>query len=61
MTNGDKIRELDNEGLANLIYNFIITNKNSTLFRYDEFESDIENRQKGVRFLLDIMNKEVDY
>ena len=61
MTNGDKIRQLDNEHLANLIYNFIITNKDSTLFKYDEFENDIENRMKGVRFLLDIINKEVDY
>lgn len=61
MTNGDKIRELDNNGLANLIYNFIITNKDTTFFKQDTFESNSEYRQKGVDFLLNIMNKEVNY
>lgn len=61
MTNGDKIRQLDNNGLANLIYNFIVTNRDTSIFRYDELGSNLDNRQKGVNFLLGIMNKEVDY
>ena len=61
MTNGDKIRQLDNNHLANLIYNFIITNKDSSIFRYNELESNIDNRARGVGFLLGILNKEVNY
>lgn len=61
MTNGDKIRELDNRGLANFIYNMIITNRDTSIFRYNDFESNIDNRQRGVDFLLNIFNKEVCY
>lgn len=61
MTNGDKIRQLDNNGLANLIYNFIVTNRDTSIFRYNDLESNLDNRQRGVDFLLGIMNKEVDY
>ena len=61
MTNGDKIRQLDNNGLANLIYNFIITNRDTSIFKHDELGSNLDNRQRGVNFLLGIMNKEVDY
>lgn len=61
MTNGDKIRELDNKGLANLIYNFIVTNRDTSVFRYNNLESNIDNRQRGVDFLLGILNKEVCY
>ena len=61
MTNGDKIRQLDNNGLANLIYNFIITNRDSSIFKYDTFECNIDNRKRGVDFLLSILNKEVSY
>ena len=61
MTNGDKIRQLDNNGLANLIYNFIVTNRDTSIFKYDELGSNFDNRQKGVDFLLGIMNKEVNY
>ena len=61
MTNGDKIRQLDNNHLANLIYNFIVTNKDSSMFRYNEIESNLDNRQRGVDFLLGILDKEVSY
>ena len=61
MTNGDKIRELDNCGLANFIYNMIITNRDTSIFRYNDLESNIDNRQRGVDFLLNIFNKEVCY
>lgn len=61
MTNGDKIRQLDNKGLANLIYNFIITNKDTTVFKYNDFESNLDNRLRGVNYLFDIINREVCY
>lgn len=61
MNNGDKIRELDNRGLANFIYNMIITNRDTSIFRYNDLESNIDNRQRGVDFLLNIFNKEVCY
>ena len=61
MTNGDKIRELDNKGLANFIYNMIVTNRDTSIFRYNELESNIYNRQRGVDFLLNIFDREVCY
>lgn len=61
MTNGDKIRQLDNDGLANLIYNFIVTNRDTSVFKYDDLGSNIDNRERGVNFLLGILNKEVCY
>ena len=61
MTNGDKIRELDNRGLANFIYNMIVTNRDTSIFRYNELESNIDNRQRGVDFLLNIFDREVCY
>lgn len=61
MTNGDKIRELDNKGLANFIYNMIVTNRDTSIFRYNDLESNIDNRQRGVNFLLNIFNREVCY
>ena len=61
MTNGDKIRQLDNESLARLIYSFIVTSKNSTMFKNLELdESKIED-SKGYQLLLETFNEEVDY
>ena len=61
MNNGDKIRQLDNNGLANLIYNFIVTNRDASIFKYDDLGSSVDNRKRGVNFLLGILDKEVCY
>ena len=62
MTNGDKIRQLNNESLAQLIYGFIVTSKNSTLFKQLELDEgqEIEDT-KGYQLLLETFNEEVDY
>ena len=62
MTNGDKIRQLNNEELARLIYVFIVTSKNSTIFKQLELDQGqkIENT-KGYQLLLETFNEEVDY
>ena len=62
MTNGDKIRQLNNEELARLIYGFIMTSKNSTIFKTIELEDGkaIEDT-KGYQLLLETFNEEVDY
>ena len=62
MTNGDKIRQLNNEELARLIYGFIVTSKNSTFFEKLDLndESQIE-KNKGYQLLLETFNEEVDY
>ena len=61
MTNGDKIRQLNNESLARLIYGFIVTSKDSTLFQKLELnESKVEN-SKGYQLLLETLNEEVYY
>lgn len=61
MTNGDKIRQLNNENLARLIYGFIVTSKYSTLFeKLDLNDSEIEDN-KGYQLLLETFNEEVDY
>ena len=61
MTNGDKIRQLDNESLARLIYGFIVTSKHSTLFEDLElYESKVEDN-KGYQLLLETLNEEVYY
>ena len=52
MTNGNKIRQLDNDGLANLIYNFIVTNRDTSIFKYDDLGSNIDNRERGLIFCL---------
>lgn len=60
MTNGDKIRQLNNEELARLIYGFIMTSKDSSLFR----DLEVDERQedsKGYKLLLEVLNEEVDY
>ena len=60
MTNGDKIRQLNNEELARLIYGFIVSSRNSTFFKGTEYEEDIED-SKGYQLLLETFNDEVDY
>ena len=62
MTNGDKIRQLNNEELARLIYGFIVTSKNSTIFKAMELDDGkaIEDT-KGYQLLLETFNEEVDY
>lgn len=60
MTNGDKIRQLNNESLARLIYGFIVTSKNSTIFKQLDFEENIEE-SKGYKLLLETFDEEVDY
>lgn len=60
MTNGDKIRQLNNENLARLIYGFIVTSKNSTIFNKLDFEENIEE-SKGYKLLLETFNEEVYY
>ena len=62
MTNGDKIRQLNNEELARLIFGFIITSKDSTFFEklaLDDKQA-IEN-SKGYKLLVETFNEEVDY
>ena len=62
MTNGDKIRQLNNEELARLIYGFIVTSKHSTLFEGLELdERQVIENDKGYQLLLEIFNEEADY
>lgn len=62
MTNGDKIRQLNNEELAHLIYGFIVTSKNSNLFNKLELdERQVIEKTKGYQLLLETFNEEVDY
>ena len=62
MTNGDKIRQLNNEELARLIYGFIVTSKHSTLFEGLELdERQVVENSKGYQVLLETLNDEVDY
>ena len=61
MTNGDKIRQLNNEELAHLIYGFIVTSKNSTLFEKDDINDEQVKESKGMKLLIEILNEEVDY
>ncbi len=61
MTNGDKIRQLNNESLARLIYGFIVTSKNSTLFQKLELDESQLEDSKGYQLLLETLNEEVDY
>ena len=61
MTNGDKIRQLNNENLARLIYGFIVTSKNSTLFQKLELDESKVEDSKGYQVLLETLNEEVDY
>ena len=60
MTNGDKIRLLNNEELARLIYGFIMTSKDSFLFKDLELDERQED-SKGYKVLLEVLNEEVDY
>ena len=60
MTNGDKIRQLNNEELARLIYGFIMTSKGSSLFKDLELGERQED-SKGYKLLLEVLNEEVDY
>lgn len=60
MTNGDKIRQLNNEELARLIYGFIMTSKDSSLFKDLELDERQED-SKGYKVLLEVLNEEVDY
>ena len=61
MTNGDKIRQLNNENLARLIYGFIVTSKNSTLFQKLELDESKVEDSKGYQVLLETLNEEVNY
>ena len=61
MTNGDKIRQLNNEKLAQLIYEFIVTSQNSTLFKKLELDERQVEDTKGYQLLLETLNEEVDY
>ena len=61
MTNGDKIRQLNNEELARLIYGFIVTSKHSTLFEGLELDESQVEDNKGYQLLLVTFNEEVDY
>ena len=61
MTNGDRIRQLNNEELARLIYGFIVTSKHSTLFEGLELDESKVEDNKGYRLLLETFNEEVDY
>ena len=61
MTNGDKIRQLNNESLARLIYGFIVTSKDSTLFQKLELDESQLEDSKGYQLLLETLNEEVDY
>lgn len=61
MTNGDKIRQLNNESLARLIYGFIVTSKDSTLFQKLELDESQLEDSKGYQLLLETFNEEVDY
>ena len=61
MTNGDKIRQLNNESLARLIYGFIVTSKDSTLFQKLELDESKVEDSKGYQVLLETLNEEVDY
>lgn len=61
MTNGDKIRQLNNESLARLIYGFIVTSKDSTLFQKLELDESQVEDSKGYQLLLETFNEEVDY
>ena len=61
MTNGDRIRQLDNESLARLIYGFITTSKDSTLFNGLELDGSQIEDNKGYQLLLETFNEEVDY
>ena len=60
MTNGDKIRQLNNEELARLIYGFIMTSKDSSLFKDLELDERQED-SKGYKVLLEVLNEEVNY
>lgn len=60
MTNGDKIRQLNNEELARLIYGFIMTSKDSSLFKDLELD-ECQEDSKGYKVLLEVLNEEVDY
>ena len=60
MTNGDKIRQLNNEELTRLIYGFIMTSKDSSLFKDLELDERQED-SKGYKVLLEVLNEEVDY
>ena len=61
MTNGDKIRQLNNKSLARLIYGFIVTSKDSTLFQKLELDESQVEDSKGYQLLLETFNEEVDY
>lgn len=61
MTNGDKIRQLNNEELARLIYGFIVTSKDSTFFEGLELDESKVEESKGYQLLLETFNEEVDY
>ena len=62
MTNGDKIRQLNNEELARLIYGFIVTSKNSTFFNKNGLdEQQVMEDDKGYQLLLETFNEEIDY
>lgn len=61
MTNGDKIRQLNNEELARLIYGFIATSKHSSLFEESELDDGKVEENKGYKLLLETFNEEVDY
>ena len=61
MTNGDRIRQLNNEELAHLIYGFIATSKDSTLFGGLELDESKVEESKGYQLLLETFNEEVDY
>ena len=61
MNNGDKIRQLNNEELARLIYGFIVTSKHSTLFEGLELDESKVEENKGYQLLLETFNEEVDY
>ena len=61
MNNGDKIREMNNEELAHLIYSMIVTNKKCSLFEKGDYSESEEEYTKGVRLLIDLFNEEVDY
>ena len=54
MTNGDKVRALDNIGLANLFYDIVITNKDSFMFNTND-------RTEAINFLTEVLNEVVDY
>ena len=57
MTNGEQIRQFNNEELAKLIYGFIMISKDNAYFKNIETAED----SQGYKILLELLNEEVNY